>query len=264
MKSPYMQGLKQGFAELSVYSLDFLFGLFQAVALVGFEILLWTFVLPADNQAALLDRTAYFLLANGIALAIGGARYRFARDIGNVIKEGTLSHYLLKPINPPIYLYSEHLGGRGPDVLIGLLFITIGAIWVPTLSPASGALLALMLVTAFINTVSLNVIAGSIGFWTTESGGIKNAFAQVTRLLNGQQIPLGMFMQLVSPFWAKLVYILPFASLAYTPTQIIVSKTFSEIDFRFIYASLVWAFILPVLAGLIWHKGLRHYEGTGI
>lgn len=264
MKSPYVQGLKQGFAELSVYSLDFLFGLFQAVALVGFEILLWTFVLPADNQAALFERTSYFLLANGIALVIGGARYRFARDLSLVIKEGTLSHYLLKPINPVFYIYSEHVGGKGPDFMIGLIFIIMGTLWIPTFTLIKLPLLLITLITALINTISLNVIAGAVAFWTTEAGGIKNAFAQTTRLFNGQQVPINLFMEMVRPFWAQFLYILPFASVAYTPTHIVVAKTFDAIDFRFIIASIIWAFILPLLATLIWNRGLKRYEGTGL
>ena len=263
MKSPYIQGIKQGFAEISVYSVDFLLGLIQSATVVGFEIILWTFVLPADSQRTLLERTSYFLIATGIALIIGGARYRFGRELILAIKEGTLSFHLLKPIIPLLYIYSEHIGGQATDLFTGAVFIFVGALWVPGFSWLTLSLFLLMLITAFINTSALNIMCGSMAFWTTEATGIRNVFNQVTRLLSGQQIPLYIFLEILPKFWSQFFYILPFASVAYTPTMLVMAKSTTDIEYRFIISSLIWAIILPITANLIWKKGLRRYEGTG-
>jgi ABC-type uncharacterized transport system permease subunit len=263
MKNPYLYALLQGFTEISVYSLDFLIGTAQSIGLVGIYIFLWAFVIPATDATTIYDRTAYFILVNGIAMVIGGARYRYAKEINNTIKAGELSHYLLKPINPAIFLYIKHLGSRATDIFIGLIFMAAAIIMRPPTSVVSIFFFCLTIITALIVTASLNLISGSIGFWTTEANGIKNAFAQVTRLLNGQMLPLRTFKEALGPIWGASMYLLPFSAVAFTPAMLLTVNEITQTELTYIYSALIWSVLMPLLATLIWKRGLKHYEGTG-
>jgi phosphopantetheine adenylyltransferase len=58
MKPPYLRGFRQGFLEQTVYSIDFLLGIFQALGIVIFEVNHDSLVLEIEKsqQATIINQ----------------------------------------------------------------------------------------------------------------------------------------------------------------------------------------------------------------
>lgn len=263
MQSPYLHSLKQGFSDISFYSVDFLLGLIQAIAAVGINVFLWTYIIPSPDTQTFTNRLAYFLLANGLVSIIGAARLHYAKELREAIKTGRLSNLLLLPINPATLLFAENYGTRLPETVIGIFFLVIALFISPPPTLLNVFIFVLLIICGTIIATSINLFAGSIAFWTTEVSGINNGIIHITRLLNGTQIKLSYVTEMFGRTAGAMLYSLPFAATAFIPSYILNTRTWGTAELHMIASSIIWATIMPAIAIITWKRGLRKYEGTG-
>ncbi len=263
MKSPYLQLLKQGFSEISLYSLDFLLSSLQSIAMVGTPIFIWLYILPSVDAQTFGQKISYLFIANGIAMLSGSTRLRLGKDLANKIKDGSLSRYLLRPLSPLFQILAVHLGARANELIIGFLAIIIGLFTAQILEPIRIAYFAILLVAAIIIATSYNIILGSISLWLEDADGIMYGTLQISRMLNGTSIPLTLFRATLGSLAGSAIIVLPFAGMAFTPAHILTVSSLGSEQWLFIASAIIWAILLPIFAVIIWRRGITRYEGVG-
>jgi len=262
MLAPYFQNLKQAFRVQLTYPVDFMMGILQTLFGFGANVLIWVYVVKIDTS--LVSRISYFMFINGLAALTGGTRYKLAWHMAWHIKSGTLTDILVRPVSPLLMMYSREKGQSAADILVGLIFIVIAMFYAQFPSVLQFLYFLASLIPAAIIITSLNFLVGSLSFWTTESGGVRNVFLLIGKLLNGQMIPIETLILLGGGILSSVVRFGPLTGTVYVPTQIFLAESITTIDFKYLYVAIIWAFILPSITYLIWKRGLRKYDGVGI
>jgi len=115
------------------------------------------------------------------------------------------------------------------------------------------------LILSFFIAFLIDFIASLSGFWITEIGGIRFLKWSMTDVLSGAYIPLWIF----PPAFKKVVLILPFRAIHYTPLSILVGKIDvhqipSEFGFQ-----LIWIAILFSLSSLFYASVVKKLAVQG-
>ena len=259
-KSAYKGPITAGFTQVSNYRSE----IWLAILAKTFQILLliffWSVIAKSSEiKISLSDLISYFFIANAVQVLVDGDNLRFARVITEEIKNGTISSYLLRPINAPFFVYTKFIGSQGLVILISLFLIILGLLLYFQGSLLKIFLFTITIIFALFCAFGLNLIIGSISFWTTESKGLKHVSQHIIRVLGGSLVPLSFF-----PLNIKYIILAtPLPSLAYIPGYLIKGEITGEIIFGII-SSFFWSIALVWLGLWIWKKGVKQYESIGI
>jgi ABC-2 type transport system permease protein len=77
--------------------------------------------------------------------------------------------------------------------------------------------------------------------------------------VSGQMMPL----DLLPPFWARLLKALPFHYMAYFPAVVFLGKVKGAELWWYLLGELLWAIAFMVLARALFRRGLRRYSAFG-
>lgn len=260
MFKTYKDSVVAGFTQASNYRseiwLTILAKLFQVFLLVLF----WSVISKTSQiKFEFAELISYFFIANAVQVLVDGEALRFARLLTEEIKNGTISSYLLRPINTPVFLYTRFLGNHGLVVVISVALTVLGFLVYFQGNLIKIFLFVLTVFFALLCAFGLNLIVGTISFWTTESKGLKHVASHVIRVFGGSLIPVTFFPDRIK----LLILATPFPSFAYIPGTLIRGDVTREIIFGIISA-FVWSFLLLFFGFWIWKKGAKQYESVGI
>jgi len=183
-------------------------------------------------------------------------------DIGEEIRDGRLTLWLLRPASHYGLYFARNIGGWIPYWTVGLL----GAAAVagilhryfllpqePWRIPMAVGFWLLGVVLAFTWGYILNLLS----FWTERSTGIVLMADAAAVFLAGGFVPLDILP--LKEIWL----LLPFRFAGWFPTQIYLGRVgFAELP-RELGLLLGWLLTFLVLQKLIWRLGLRRYQGAG-
>ena len=138
------------------------------------------------------------------------------------LEDGSIATDFMKPINVPLYFFSDGTGEVGfhaltiiPSLLLALLSFTSRyrplVLFVFFLSFFLGYLVGLL----------MNFVLNCIAFWTLEIQAMQLIVTWITDLLGGEVIPLVFF----PPMSQSFIYVLPFAAMYSTPLLIYVGTS---------------------------------------
>lgn len=186
------------------------------------------------------------------------------QDIGSEINEGKLTNYLLKPIS-----YFKSIAARDvSDKLLNFGFTLLEAIVLfaflrpPLFLQVSPTLLILMLLAftgATLVYFCISALMGFLGFWTTETWGIRFIFSISLDFLAGNFFPIDIL-----PTWlAHILLFTPFPYMFYFPVKIYLGQLDSMEIFRGFVILTIWTILLIRLVLVVWRKGLRVYSAEG-
>ena len=116
---------------------------------------------------------------------------------------------------------------------------------------------ALSILMAIMIYFYINIIFGSIAFWSRDVWAPRFMLMVIMEFATGAMFPLDMLPTL----WQRIIFFTPFPYLLYVPL-----KTYLGTDpsiFTHLFVSLVWTIIFGIIAKLIWNKGIRSYEAEG-
>ncbi|WP_340005315.1 ABC-2 family transporter protein [Paenibacillus sp. FSL K6-0276] len=188
---------------------------------------------------------------------IGSLFFEGTWRMSGLVNRGELDRYLLRPVPVILQIFCTGIGINGlGNLLIGGVIIwqafTHGQLhW--TLGKA--AITLLLLATAVIIRVSINLIGNSAAFWIRNAG---NAFPlMVHNLADLAKYPITLFPQAVRIFIST---VLPYAFISFYPATYIFDK--SEWHGWWMLAPLV-AIGSAAAAYGIFRFGLSRYESTG-
>lgn len=211
-------------------------------------------VKPSWDFDQALSIIKYVVVANIIyTITMTNIEDVMARDI----KDAKLAYKLLTPISPSMdYIIS--------DVSMKLLRCVL--FYFPAVFIL--AILGQFHVSNLIFGVISMVIACAIGyalafgigcfsFWITETWGISAIKGLLLSVFAGSLFPLSLLPHDIQ----TILFLTPFPYLCYFPASLMIDNV--QADLRYLGLGVIWAFLLSVMAKLLWRCGLRKYESAG-
>jgi ABC-2 type transport system permease protein len=183
------------------------------------------------------------------------------RIIRDRVREGSIATDLMKPINLPLYFFSDGFGQTllhavliVPSLLLALFIVHID---VP--SPFVLLAFALSFALGYVVNFLMNFLMNSIAFWTLETFAIQLIIRWVSDLLGGQIVPLIFF----PGFLQKIVLALPFAAVYSTPLLIYLGNIPPNAYPAAFATQLAWIAGFAILAMFVWRGALRRVVVQG-
>jgi ABC-2 type transport system permease protein len=206
------------------------------------------------------DFVSYYLAVIFIRRMVG---VWFVWDLDRSIRQGTLSSYLLKPIDPVHHYFTRSaLAGRplqlaliGPPLLLAALLLD--AHYAITLSNV--LLMGVAIFGAILIEFFAQMIIGCLAFWITQAIAVVEAWFLIRSLLSGWIVPLDLF----PPAVLQALTALPFRYLLFFPVEIILGRVApAEIGLGLL-VQYGWAIAFFLGYRFVWQRGLKHYGAVG-
>ncbi len=258
----YVPFMKAGIQNLVIYRLNFLGFVIGGLIYCFVMFYLWKAVFDSNGGGAFLgfsmtDMVIYLFLSNTTGQLIFSG---VSNDVGEEIRDGSITMRLLKPVNTDLsYMFTE-LGTVMMKLVVLLLpmilgletyrYFISGALM---FSPVNFLIYLMSAVLAYIISFRVNLCFGFIAFYVKNLWGIGILKNSVINFLSGSLIPLAF---MPDGLRVCLEY-LPFASMSYTPVMIYMGKYGTyEMLFR-IGIQIVWAILMYGLSKLIWFGSIK-------
>lgn len=185
-------------------------------------------------------------------------------EITSDIRNGTLSNFLLRPIDYRSYYFSViKIGANlGYSLVVAIIIgIFVGvffkSIYIPDLLHFLLFIISFVLsiILSFNITYSLSLTA----FWTKENRGLMCVVNFAIPLFMGSLLPLDLF----PDFFFNLMKFLPFQYLLYFPINIFLERIdINGVIFGFII-QVIWIAIMYFVGEFVWSRGIKKYEAVG-
>lgn len=185
-------------------------------------------------------------------------------DINDDINRGTLSNFLVKPLNITFYWFIRDFCRKFMTFALGVFqFVIILFLFKKFLLPSYSlpylllALLAIFLASLlhFIIFYLFSIIA----FWYEQTWGERFVIRVVMEIAMGAMIPLSLF----PDFWQTIFEILPFKYLIYFPLEIYLGKIPLIQIWQGFGLEILWLIILGLISFFVWKKGIKVYTAVG-
>ena len=258
---PYVEFARKAFSREATYRFEVLTSIGSLVLRVYLLRSVWI-ALYAQNAAPagipLHSMITYSTVALLMSLILEVDGTRLIRD---KVREGTIATDLMKPIDLPLYFFSEGFGMTMfhaltilPSLLLALLLVRIDV-------PGFGALacFALSFVFGYFVNFFLNFLMNSVAFWTLETFAIQLMVRWASDLLSGQILPLTFFPGALG--W--IVERLPFAAIYSTPLRIYIGELPQSEWAGAIAAQMLWLALFAALSYFVWRAASRRVVVQG-
>jgi ABC-2 type transport system permease protein len=258
---PYVEFGKKAFAREATYRMEVFTNIGSLLVRLYLMKMVWV-ALYAQNTApagvplhAILTYTVVALMMS-LVLEIDGTRL-----IRDRIREGSIATDLMKPINLPLYFFSD---GFGQTLLHGVLIVpslllALFIVHIDVPSPFVLLAFAFSFALGYIVNFLLNFLMNTIAFWTLETFAIQLIVRWVSDVLGGQIVPLIFF----PGFLQKIVLALPFAAVYSTPLLIYTGNIAPSAYPAAFASQLAWGAGFGVLATFLWRGALRRVVVQG-
>jgi ABC-2 type transport system permease protein len=180
------------------------------------------------------------------------------------IQDGTLSTYLIQPINPFGIWFFRDLGSKTFLFVLGLLgyiivFSFFGKYLVFTVSLEHLLFFLISLMLASLLQFFLFQSLSLLSFWVENTYGIRFTMRVIMEVVGGAIIPLSFFPQILQ----KIFLFLPFPFLIYLPMRIYLGKIPLDQVSLELSEEGGWIVGLALLNLILWKKGVRQYVSMG-
>ncbi len=259
--APYLEFAKKAFAREATYRMEVFTNVGSLLVRLYLMKMVWT-ALYTQNAApagiplhAIITYTTIALLMS-LVLEIDGTRL-----IRDRVREGSIATDLMKPINLPLYFFSD---GFGQTVLHGMLIapallLALFIVHIDVPSPIVLVAFAFSFALGYSVNFLLNFLMNTIAFWTLETFAIQLIVRWVSDLLGGQIVPLLFF----PGFLQQIVLALPFAAVYSTPLLIYVGTIPSSAYLAAFATQLAWGFGFAIIATFVWRGALKRVVVQG-
>ena len=263
----YAKIIRVSLIERLAYRGDFFLSTFLRFLPMVTTILLWEAIYAGAGGSDLSgfsrkEMIAYLLLVHISRMfsSMPGLAPGIARDI----RDGNLKKYLLQPIDMIAYLVSYRAAHKLAYIATSalpyaLLFFLCRDYFTGWPSPLTFAAYAVSLLLGFFVGFFLETSLGMIGFWFLEVTSFLYVIGTINFFVSGHMFPL----DLLPPFWAAFLKLLPFQYLAYFPAAVFLGKIHGTELVYGLLAEFGWAVVFIIGARLLFRFGLRRYSAYG-
>ncbi len=272
----YVKIARVSLTERLTYRADFLIGTVLRFLPTVTTILLWKAVYAGAEATGTTDSRgrldlfsfnamiAYLLLVNISRMfsSMPGLASGIARDV----REGTIKRYLVQPLDLIYYLLAYRLAHKLAYIVssalpYALLFYVCRSFFVglvPT-DPLTWGAYLLALVLSFLVGFYFETCVGMVGFWFLEVTSVLYIVMTLNFFVSGHMLPL----DLLPPFWAGFLKLLPFQFLAYFPAVVFLGKVQGQELAFYLGLEAFYAVAFALLARWLYRRGLRRYGAYG-
>lgn len=182
--------------------------------------------------------------------------------VGDIIREGSLNAWLLRPLAPLYQVLSTELAGKVVTMVFVIPVAGILALLLKpelAVTPRQVLLFLLTLCLAWALRFLWGLWLALIAFWATRSDALLALQDSLVFLLSGVAAPI----TLLPPFLQTAARILPFRYMVGFPVEVLTQALpDSEILFG-LGMQLGWLAMAAGLAWILWRSGLRRYTAVG-
>jgi ABC-2 type transport system permease protein len=259
--APYIEFAKVAFAREATYRFEVFTSIGSLLVRVYLFRMVWTalYLHNAGLRALTLEQAiTYSTVALLMSLVMDIDQTRL---IVEKLDDGSIATDFMKPINVPLYFFSDGTGEVGfhavlilPSLLLALLIVHIQ---VP-----SAATLVVFFVTFFLGYMVgllMNFMLNCIAFWTLEIHAVQLIVTWITDLLGGEIIPLVFFPAAVQ----SVIFVLPFAAMYSTPLLIYVGTIGPDRYAEAIALQLFWIAVFGIISIFMWRAGSQRVVVQG-
>lgn len=202
----------------------------------------------------------YFVLVF-ILLNMTSAR-SIAVNLSELIREGTLNNYFLKPVNFITYQFKLFFAEK--IIYIVNIFIPFIIFFIIIrkylfFNSSYAVLFLVSVLLAMILNYIIYFILGILTIWLEEISALLDLWGNITSFLSGGIFPL----TLLSDNLFTFISILPFKYMVFTPIDIYMGNLLGEKLVLQLIIQIAWIFVLGVLLKIIWEKAIKKYSGYG-
>lgn len=262
MLKTMIQLAKMQFNQYTIYKSNFyLFTLNRIVEIVVY-IFVWQAIYNQTGNAGgftISQMVTYYILAIAFSsIATWGINEIMAHSIRN----GQINKELLNPITYFQYYFGINLGELAFAVLIGIATFVLCAIFWELAMPVSFLdfiLCILVIILGIPITFFIQMIVGTIGFYTNSIWGMQILRKAIIQIFSGIIAPISLF-----PLWFQnLSEFLPFKELIYTPINIWLGQvSYNEIVF-IVIKQILWGIILYIVAKSFFNYAVKNITING-
>jgi len=259
----YLIVLKQYWQNIFVYRTSFVLWRFREFISSLMALTIWKVIFT--NQEAAFGYQQNQLIAY-IFLATVLHNIILTTSLNNLagdIYSGGISTKLVKPINIWLSLGFQDIA----DKILNLSFVILEStilyfIFKPVFifpSLTHGLIFVTWVILATLISFIINLLFGSIGFWSPDSWGPKFLFYMFLDFTAGKLYPL----DILPNFIQQIVYLTPFPYLSYVQTQLFLGRLQSDQIIPITLVMITWILGLTFIFKIIWNKGLKNYTAMG-
>lgn len=264
MLRKYIPIIQNTWSEMMQYRLNFVMWRVRAVLNLLTVFFLWSAIFQSREGLFGYNREqilTYILLSQLIGAIVFSSR---TSEVGQEINDGTLSNFLLAPINYIRYWWARDISDKILNIGFSVFEVAFLILLFRPPIFAQTDILTLLLcgVVIFLSIILffyISFLLSLSGFWTADVWAPRFLFFVFTDFFAGRFFPLDIFPEKIF----NLLRFLPFTYLLFFPLKIYLGDfDYGEI-IQGIVIIVVWIGIFYTLVNLIWKKGLRKYEAQG-
>lgn len=192
----------------------------------------------------------YFLVGGISQLFVLPSLSRFMEDV----RLGALDFALIKPVDSQLLILSRQVEAwKIIDILIGVGVLAVAMLQVgASLNPARAIQFILVLVAGAVVVASFLMILATGAFWFVR---VQNILVIYQAMFEAGRWPITIY-----PPWLQLAltFLVPVGFAVTVPAETLVG----QLDWRLLIGAVALALVMPVLARVLWTRGLRLYAGA--
>jgi len=220
-------------------------------------IAVWTAAFAGAGAVAgvsLAEMVTYVLIAGPL---LHWRTDRLINELGESVRSGDVTVFLLKPFQYPGFLAANHFGQYLFDQLVMTLPVALIVAFSVGLLPPAGLFYGLMFwpfaILSWLMLFCLACLAGLLAFWLMTVFALEWFLRGIMALASGAIVPL-WFMP--DPL-AELLGYLPFAWVSYYPSAVYLGKLDVAQTWSYLGLGLAWLLTLGLFLAWLWSQA-RH------
>ncbi len=254
-----MATVKNGMKDSLAYRGDFIIGLIsQAFVPVAIQLMLWYSIFNNGGATSFGGMSYSELLAYTSILftQIRGGDYDFG--LAEMIRTGTLSGYLVRPVGVVEFTFYQGLGEK--LITAGFcLALGVGATFFTSMSITNLILGIMLAIVGNIIHYLFGAALASVAFYWENAFAVLMVKNMVVSLLCGEVIPLNIVPEKYTWVWESL----PFYLFVYGPTQVALGKWDHLTWLKHMGIGFLWIFLFWGMVKLSWSYSIKRYQGLG-
>ena len=259
---PYRGSLKMEIKNSLAYKANLFFYLTYVIVPPLAIFFLWSSVLGDGKNIASYDLSSmvtYFVITQ---LFVSSTPFSAWREIGDDIRNGNLSLWLVKPMDHYLLYLSRLIGSWIPLWIISFGGVGIVFLLLHNYMKFQTDFIVIMTTLAFwlggvVFGFTMGYLLNLLAFWTERSSGALMLSSSAAYFLSGAVFPLDVLP--LKEVWLAL----PYKYSGYFPAQIYLGRVPSSEWFIEFIRLCFWILISISASKIVWRIGLKRYQAAG-
>lgn len=253
--------LKNGFLDATAYRLEFLIEILgSALVPAAIQWVLWYALYQVGGHTEIAGMNfqdmIHYTWMSILFSQVRGGNHDF--ELAELIRNGQLSNYLLRPVGPVEFVY---IRGVAPRLFVAGSSLCVGMFLSLALGTSVLRLLVAMAIALLGNIIhyQIGAVLATAAFYWEEAYSILMIKNLAVSVLSGELLPL----TLVPESWSWIWKSTPFYLYVFGPVQIALGKWSVVQIWQSVAAATVWILVLNFAIQASWALGKKRYLSLG-